>query len=263
MQSDGWGWLSSEKLNWSCFMDLADAERRVKELKKFTPGVSFQQCWGGDFGSFARVLQSDSDHHLLWPCRAGVPGDVPVRGLWRKHHLSQRDSQISQLSRVFTLAPQVQAQPVEPSPTSEPQMFLRLVPASVPQSTAHLAQLWGFLPQYHSYYRDVRSFSWTARRWRWTCPLVFNGSSCHNCEMVVDASQSEQWLQRSSKAEASGAQWRSKLRIQQPAGPQIFSSVWGWLGFQHQKHLELLWRPKELIEIFRQVQRRMILVTWC
>lgn len=62
--------------------------------------------------------------------------------------------------------------------------------------------------------------------------------------------------------EAGGAQWQSKLRIQQPTGPQNFSSDWGWLGFQHQEHLEHFWRPKDLIEIFCQVQRRTILVTW-
>ena len=31
--------------------------------------------------------QSYRDDDLLWPCGAGLAGDVPVRGLWREHHL--------------------------------------------------------------------------------------------------------------------------------------------------------------------------------
>ncbi len=37
--------------------------------------------------------QSDCHHNVLWSCRAGVSGDVPVCGLWREHHLCQRDGQ--------------------------------------------------------------------------------------------------------------------------------------------------------------------------
>lgn len=59
-------------------------------------------------------LQSHRHHDVLWSCGAGVSGDVPVCGLWREHHLYQRDDQGIQHPTSCWVTPPLSSSPVPP-----------------------------------------------------------------------------------------------------------------------------------------------------